>query len=505
MFDFPGQLPEIRLHGKPPSETALNRMQACMLLLAQDAAWEQLPFGTLLQQRWRRRAPGNALLVTELPNARGTRLSVARVGELSTFALLELCRKLCALQPPDSGALHLVPLGFQGNALRRVAEALLAATLARSVHLPSYKKRAEPAPAPQVLHLYGLRERRLAARCLAEAAGNGLARALCTTPGNLLTPRIYLRHIRRLARRAGWKLEFLDMAALRRRGAGAFTAVAQGAPDSQSGIVHLHWEHGSGKARPRIALVGKGLCYDTGGVNLKSARHMFGMHEDMTGSAVALGVLHALTRLKAHASVDCWLALASNEIGPRSYKPNDVVKALNGSTIEIVDTDAEGRMVLADTLTLAARAKPQLMLDFATLTGACIHALGPAYSGAFTNRPVFLPELIAGGSECGERVWPFPMDKDYDTALQSQIADLRQCARDGSLPDHILAARFLRHFVPPEVPWIHLDLGSARHKGGLAHVPTSSTGFGVRLALHLLLDRRLIGLDRAGARRAQAP
>ena len=493
MFDFLDKLPDIRLHRALPSEKTLNLMQACVVLFAEGADWERLPCGALLRRRWRRGSGKNRVLFTELPNTRGTRVSLACVGELSSFDLLELCRRLCAAHRGSASALHLVPFGFKSKeSLRRTTEALLAAALAGSVCLPSYKARAQARPTPSALHLYGASDRRLVARCRAEAAGNALARALCVTPGNLLTPGIYLRHLRRLARQEGWKLQFLDMAALRRRGAGAFVAVGQGAPEAQSGIVHLHWEGGGPRARaPRIALVGKGLCYDTGGVNLKSPRHMFGMHEDMTGSAVALGVLYALTHLQVHASVDCWLALASNEIGPRSYKPNDVVKALNGLTIEVVDTDAEGRMVLADTLTLAARRKPKLLLDFATLTGACVYALGTRYSGAFSNRLEFLPELIASGHECGERVWPFPMDKDYDKALHSDVADLRQCAREGGLPDHILAARFLQHFVPPEVPWIHLDLASAQHKGGLAHIPTESTGFGVRLALHLLLDRGL--------------
>jgi len=217
---------------------------------------------------------------------------------------------------------------------------------------------------------------------------------------------------------------------------------------------------------------------------------MYGMHGDMQGSAVALGTLLALTRLQARIPVDCWLALAVNHIGPAAYRPNDVVTALNGATIEIVHTDAEGRMVLADTLTLAGRSRPRLIVDYATLTGACVYALGTGYSGVFSNRDAWLPALAAAGRDSGERIWPFPMDEDYDRSLESDIADVKQCAPDGDA-DHILAARFLRRFVPRGTPWIHLDLSSASRKGGLAHIPTEVTGFGVRLSLRLLLDKAL--------------
>jgi leucyl aminopeptidase len=237
--------------------------------------------------------------------------------------------------------------------------------------------------------------------------------------------------------------------------------------------------------------VGKGICYDTGGTNLKPAKFMYGMHEDMQGSSVALGTLLALTRMKVKYPVDCWLALAMNHIGPKAYKPNDVVIASDGTSIEVVHTDAEGRMVLADTLVFASSQKPALIVDYATLTGACVYSLGTAYSGVFTNREKFIPKLIKAGQDSGERVWPFPMDEDYEEALKSEIADIKQCAMEGNA-DHILAARFLRRFIKNDVPWVHIDLSSGRNKGGLAHVPTDTTGFGVRYTLNLLFDNGLM-------------
>jgi len=214
---------------------------------------------------------------------------------------------------------------------------------------------------------------------------------------------------------------------------------------------------------------------------------MYLMHGDMQGSAVAVGTLLALARQRLGMEIDCWLAIAENDIGPRAYRPQEVVRAMNGVTIQVVHSDAEGRMALADTLALAARAQPSLLLDFATLTGACVQAITDRYSGAFTNRPDLHTDLQRIGHTSGERVWCFPMDEDFDGELESPIADVLQCALEGK-GDHILAARFLSRFVPDSLPWVHIDLSASERKGGLAHIPTEFTGFGVRFASRLLSD-----------------
>jgi leucyl aminopeptidase len=234
-----------------------------------------------------------------------------------------------------------------------------------------------------------------------------------------------------------------------------------------------------------LSLVGKGICFDTGGTNLKPHKSMLDMHTDMEGSAVAVGSLYALHALGSPLTVDCWLAITENRIGPTAYKPQDVVRALNGTTIQVIHTDAEGRMVLADTLALAARAKPRAIIDYATLTGACVYALTERYSGAFTNRPQTRERIEAAGVDSGERVWCFPMDEDFDSDLESAVADVLQCTTEGK-GDHILAARFLGRFVPSDIPWLHVDLSAGSRAGGLAHVPTDITGFGVRFTLALL-------------------
>jgi leucyl aminopeptidase len=199
----------------------------------------------------------------------------------------------------------------------------------------------------------------------------------------------------------------------------------------------------------------------------------------------------ALAELRAPLAADAWLAITENRIGPQAYRPQDVVRAANGVSIQVIHTDAEGRMVLADTLALAGRTRPHLLLDFATLTGACVYALTERMSGVFSNRPELAAALVEAGRASGERVWSFPFEADYDAELESKVADIVQCALEGK-GDHILATRFLARFVPPGIPWAHIDLSSATRSGGLAHVPSDVTGFGVRLALELLLQHKML-------------
>lgn len=372
--------------------------------------------------------------------------------------------------------------GFDEADTTLLAELALATLLAANVPLPSHKHRSEDpwryqqiAVSPNcVLDL---------ARIYAEAEGNGIARHLAVSPASDLTARSYREWVRQLAQSEGWQWHEYDQAQLAEQGAGAFIAVARGSEDNQAAMVKL--SYCPPNAVRRVALVGKGICHDSGGYNLKVSGSMYGMHLDMGGSAVALGTLHAISRARLPYEVHCWLAIAENHIGPLAYRPGEVVTTLNGTTIEVVDTDAEGRMVLADTLSMAVQDNPDLLIDYATLTGACKRALGSRYSGAFTNRPQWLSELISLGQRSGERVWPFPLDEDYDDNLDSEWADLLQCA-PGASPDHIDAARFLSRFVPAQIPWLHLDLSGFRNKGGNGVVSSEVTGFGVRLTLELL-------------------
>lgn len=358
---------------------------------------------------------------------------------------------------------------------RLAAESALYCALVNSAQLPQRKKKDERKPL-QKITIHGHRSDSAYLAQRAQAAGNILSRELTMLPANELTPGRYRERIRKLAREENWKCEEFDLKKLRKMGAGAFVAVAQGSEEEDAAIVHLSLRHPD--AKQSVALVGKGICFDTGGHNLKPARYMHGMHEDMNGSAVALGILLAASRANLPVNLDVWLAIAQNHISPSAYKQNDVVTALNGTTIEIIHTDAEGRMVLADTLTLASRAKPDFMIDFATLTGSMATALGTRYSGIFSNRDKLLGSALKAGKNSGERVSAFPLDADYEEGLDSQIADIKQCSMEGEA-DHILAARFLMRFIENDTPWLHMDLSASNCKGGLGAVASDVTGFGV--------------------------
>jgi leucyl aminopeptidase len=413
-------------------------------------------------------------------------------GTLVTWAMLDFDKDTFALQVQVRKALQLLldehpkalAISVSGDAAQcqRMSELAVYGAWVNGALLPVHKKKDERKPL-QKIELYGFSDKKVFDAMKAQAAGNLLCRELTVLPPNELTPGNYRQRVKKLATANGWKHQEFDMKALRKMGAGAFVAVAQGSDPEDAAIVHLSYKHP--KAKQTIALVGKGICFDTGGHNLKPSRYMHNMHEDMNGSAVSLGILLAASQQKLPVNIDCWLALAQNHISPKAYKQNDIVKALNGTTIEIMHTDAEGRMVLADTLTLASREKPDLMIDFATLTGSMAVALGARYSGVLGNRDALLQQAVQAGQQSGERLCAFPMDEDYEPALDSKVADIKQCTLDGEA-DHILAARFLKRFLEHDVPWLHVDLSSSRCEGGLGSVASDVTGFGVGWGLQML-------------------
>ncbi len=490
-------IPKIKQEGRTLSAKELDiHSNLIMLVPAKDADLKSLPYGAEIAQRLMRadhKLDKGKPFITDLPNKTATRVAIAGIDpDSSAFERLTLARHLVTAhgsQKPEQ--LAVACYGLKPEAAEKACEAVLAALLAARFPMPDYKSKPDKPANLREVHIYGHESTAGYTRTVAEAQGNNLARYLTALPPNELTPGNYRRRIEKLARDYGWKTEFLDIKKLKTRGAGAFLAVAQGSPEPDAGILHLRYAPKKKSNKPALALVGKGICFDTGGTNLKPARHMHGMHEDMEGSAVALGTLLALTELKADFPVDCWLAFAQNHIGPKAYKQNDVVKAANGKTIEIIHTDAEGRMVLADTLYFASQQKPKLIVDYATLTGACVGALSTRMSGTLTNRDALIPTLIRSGEESGERVWPFPLPKDYEDALKSDIADIKQCTLDSDA-DHILAATFLKKFLVNDPDWVHVDLSAGNHKGGLAHIPTDITGFGVRFTLNLLMDQKIL-------------
>ncbi len=490
----------LQQHQTPPTKKQIDSLTNWLMVFAQPMTrddYKRLPYHTALLKRLAQgtvKTPDTEPVTLDLPNANSSQAATAVIKPaINQFELLTLARKLVAVHgKANPSQLGLFIGGFDEATAERVAEALLSAILAAVAVMPNFKSKPPAAIKLNKIILYGVVAKHGFKSSFAIADGNALARRLSLLPPNKLTPTEYVKQIKQLAKQQHWQFEFYNEQALKKKKAGAFLAVSQGSARADAGIVRLRYTPLKNKGQ-KICLVGKGICYDTGGLSLKSANHMFGMHEDMQGSAVALGTLLALTAVKFDRPVECWLALAMNDIGPKAYLPNDIITAACGTTIEVVNTDAEGRMVLADTLVFASKQKPALIIDYATLTGCCMVAIGTAYSGIFTNQQQWHDKLIQAGIDSGERVWPFPLDADFDDLLKSDVADVKQCAQVGGV-DHILAARFLQRFVKNDTPWLHVDLSSSNKKGGLAHIPTDTTGFGVRYSVQLLLNDGL-GLE----------
>jgi leucyl aminopeptidase len=480
----------VRLTSARITAAVLARYASALVFLplAPSASdWKELPHGAVLRALYQRkvRKPGDTFHLRVGTEAQTLLVVACVAGKASTFERLQTAGKLArSVLEGDPRSLLVWQQGCAATEADAAFHAAIAALEAASFRFATFK--SQPNSRARLARIDIARTVKLADLdvTLATAAGNNLARWLTALPPSTLDAGGYRRLLKQFAQKLRLGFKFYGETQLKRLGAGAFLAVSRGNAARDAGIAYLSYRP-RGAAAAAVSLVGKGICFDTGGTNLKAHKGMLDMHTDMEGSAVALGSLYALHALRSPLSVDCWLAITENRIGPLAYKPQDVVRAANGTTIQVIHTDAEGRMVLADALSLASMKKPRAIIDYATLTGACVHALTERYSGAFSNRPESRDLIEAAGVSCGERVWCFPMDSDFDTDLESSVADVLQCAVDAK-GDHILAARFLSRFVPKDIAWLHLDLAAGTRHGGLAHIATEITGFGVRYTLELL-------------------
>lgn len=405
------------------------------------------------------------------------------------FDYLELARKslkaIDAIKPKQVG----LYLALEGLSTAILVDAFVSAHTAKRYRVPKFHKPEKPVVGGPLNILVDPKSRKecesRARRAELWTQSTNLVRTLTERPGNDLTPGEYLKTASKLAAAEDLSVQLFSLERLEKMGAGAFLAVARGAEDPDQAIVKVMYKPVGADAQPPVVLVGKGITFDTGGNNLKTGSSMFGMNADMAGSAVALALTILAKREQWPFPVIAYLAIAQNVLGARSFRPNDVVKTLSGKTIEIVDTDAEGRLVLADTLSLTAQDQPAFIIDFATLTGACVRAIGTKVSGVFSNRRKLLQLAEKAGRESGERLWPFPNDADYAECLESEVADIKQCRSSGGV-DHIEASMFLRRFVPKNTPWVHVDLSAIENEGGLGHVDSKVTGFGVRAGALLI-------------------
>ncbi|SDK38415.1 leucyl aminopeptidase [Methylophilus rhizosphaerae] len=458
-----------------------------VLLVFVDALPAAIPFQSILENRLKRSQRtlqdiAGKPLTLEL--VEGALVSIIQLkNSQSAFEQQALLRQAVKPLLEERPSRLAIAVHGQGK-IDQIARQAAYVTAVNAQPLPALKRDVRQTALTEI-GVFGVARLAWVAEVEAAIAGNTLCRTLTLTPPNQQTPLLYRQRLQALATEQGWQHTEWDFKQLKAMGAGAFAAVAQGSEPQDAAIVKLSYRHP--QARKTIALVGKGICFDTGGHNLKSAKYMQGMHQDMNGSAVAVGVLQAVRAQQLPVNVDCWLAIAQNHIGPLAYKQNDVVTALNGMTIEIVHTDAEGRMVLADTLTLASREKPDVILDYATLTGSMQTALGTRMSGIVANSQALTGQMIAAGTASGERVVAFPYAGDYDSELDSDIADIKQCTMESDA-DHIIAARFLGKFIEGDMPWCHVDLSAYAHKDGLGAVSSEVNGFGVVLTLRWLQD-----------------
>ena len=367
-----------------------------------------------------------------------------------------------------------------------LAPAAAATAMAEAVRLSLYadqrfKSDADPSPSLAQVELLGLAESAQGAVSSSGAVCSGveLARELVAAPPNVMTPAALADTAADIAREFGLELKVLERSDCEALGMGSYLAVAQGS-DLPPKFIHLTYKP-QGTAERRLVLVGKGLTFDSGGYNLKTAGSQIDMMKyDMGGSAAVLGAMRAIAELKpAGVEVHMIVAACENMISGGAIHPGAIVTASNGKTIEINNTDAEGRLTLADALVYACKLEPDAVVDLATLTGACVIALGEEIAGLWSPNDPLAQGLIDAGAQGGETLWRMPLRASYRAGLKSGLADMKNTGpRPGG---SITAALFLQDFVAPEVAWAHLDIaGTVWSDKGRGLDPAGATGYGVR-------------------------
>jgi leucyl aminopeptidase len=317
-------------------------------------------------------------------------------------------------------------------------------------------------------------------RVLAEA--QNFSRDIANEPANVLTPTILADHAKKMASEFGLECEILDQDRMQQLGMGALLGVAQGSAEPPALIV-LRYKPAAASTKDHLGLIGKGVTFDTGGISIKPSDGMEKMRYDMAGGAAVIGAMRAIAQLKPSIAVTALVPTVENMPGSKAQRPGDIVKSLSGKTIEVLNTDAEGRLILIDALTYAKRLGCTHLVDAATLTGAIVVALGSVNIGAFTNNEAFLAKFLAASKAEGEKTWQMPMDEEYKELLKSNFADLHNIG--GRSGGSITAAWFIRDFVD-ETPWIHLDIaGTAWLDDAKPYMAKGATGVGLRTFVRL--------------------
>jgi len=438
--------------------------------------------------------PGTALLLHHVPHSACERVLLIGLGPEKSFnekifrsAVGAALRAVNATGAADA-ELHLTTLaaGASDIAWRTAQAAALALESAyRFEQMKSKREKPEAALQRLVLVHATAGERKRAERGLAQgiALGHGvsLAKDLGNLPGNICTPTYLAKQAHALAKRYKLKVKVLDSADMKKLGMGSLLSVARGSAEPPKLIV-LEYNGGSKNQKP-VALVGKGVTFDTGGTSLKPAAEMDEMKFDMSGAGSVLGTFRALAEMRLPVNVVGIIPATENMPGSRATKPGDIVTTMSGQTVEILNTDAEGRLILCDALTYAERFDPSAVIDIATLTGACVIALGHVVSGLFANDDVLAHEVLAAGEAIHDRAWHLPLHDEYQDQLKSNFADF---ANIGGRPaGAVTAACYLSRFTK-KFKWVHLDVAGTAWKSGK---DKGSTGRPVPLLTQFLINR----------------
>jgi leucyl aminopeptidase len=322
------------------------------------------------------------------------------------------------------------------------------------------------------------------------AEATNLARILAYEPGNTMTPTELARRAREMAAREGLQVETLGEEQMKEMGMGALLAVSRGSAEPATlTILTYNPDRDPSVGRDSIALVGKGITFDSGGISIKPANNMEEMKYDMGGGAAVIGAMQVIARLRPSTRVMGLIPSSENLPSGRAVKPGDVVRSLSGKTIEVVNTDAEGRLILADAITYAINHGATHIVDAATLTGACVIALGEVRAAVVGSNQPLIDELMKAGEQCGERLWQLPLDSEYSTLIKSDIADVKNVGNRTA--GAITAAAFLKHFAG-SLPWAHLDIaGTAWLDHAKPYMAKGATGFGVRVLANFVLNREI--------------
>lgn len=432
--------------------------------------------------------PGKQLALYQVPGVAARRVLLLGVGDGKARALRQaLSAVSAALKAPNTRRVTLVfAVQPEPAALTAAVQAVADASYVYTTTKPKAEARTLNRIVLGVPQAPALRAALAQGQAL--VAGVELAREWANRPANHATPTQLAEAARALAKQPGIQCKVMGQAEVERLGMGAFLAVAQGSEEPLR-FIELRY-NGGAKGDAPVVLVGKGITFDTGGISIKPAPEMDEMKFDMCGAASVLGVFRALAELQPQINVVGLIPACENMPSGCAVKPGDVVTSMGGQTIEILNTDAEGRLILCDALTYAARFKPAALVDIATLTGACVIALGGVRSGLFANNDALASALQQAGEASQDLCWRMPLDEDYAEGLKSNFADLGNVG--GRPAGSVTAAKFLQRFVG-DAAWAHLDIAGTAWKGGAAK---GATGRPVGLLVQYLLDR---AADGAGA------